>query len=138
MRGTKNIMSNNNCCQQRHWDSRFLFVSSAGRAYVNVFLHFEPIGPLDDISKAGPQENGLPPYVIPGGSWEEEALKGGRWSVVSRKLHQLMAQLFDSKSYKLESLFTLFQAFCCANRLEAWRYARFGIHCHAYTRKPDP
>jgi hypothetical protein len=69
---------------QTPWEvSLSRLLSSTGRAYVNVFLHFEPIGPLDDIAKAGPHENGLPPYVIPGGAWEEEALKNGPWKVVS-------------------------------------------------------
>ncbi|CAB9499639.1 Ankyrin Repeat [Seminavis robusta] len=53
-----------------------------GRAYVNVFLHFEPIGPLDDPEKAGPHADGLPPYVIAGGQWDREARKVGKWEVL--------------------------------------------------------
>lgn len=55
-----------------------------GRAYVNVFLHFEPIGPLDKgIEASGPRPNGLPPYVIPGGNWEKEYFRAnpGGWDV---------------------------------------------------------
>ena len=55
-----------------------------GRSYVNVFLHFQPIGPLGDINKWGPEEGGLPPYVVPGGLWEPEYRKTNTkpWSVV--------------------------------------------------------
>ena len=61
------------------------YAMCVGRAFVNVFLHFEPIGPLDkDISESGPQEKGLPPYVIAGGNWEEEYLRSTPpWRVVS-------------------------------------------------------
>eukprot|EP00542_Grammatophora_oceanica_P014012 CAMPEP_0194033644 /NCGR_PEP_ID=MMETSP0009_2-20130614/6250_1 /TAXON_ID=210454 /ORGANISM="Grammatophora oceanica, Strain CCMP 410" /LENGTH=434 /DNA_ID=CAMNT_0038674359 /DNA_START=204 /DNA_END=1508 /DNA_ORIENTATION=- len=54
-----------------------------GRYYANVFVHFEPLGPLklQDLTdtnfeiRAEEQESlnhGLPPYVIPGSDWEEE------------------------------------------------------------------
>lgn len=57
-----------------------------GRAFVNVFLHFQPIGPLDKgVEESGGHENGLPPYVIPGGTWEKTYLRENiRWVVVSR------------------------------------------------------
>lgn len=34
------------------------------------YVHFEPIGPLSNISQCGPQPNGLPPYIIPGSPME--------------------------------------------------------------------
>ena len=58
-----------------------------GRSFVNVFLHFQPIGPLDDVEQWGPggEKGDLPPYVIPGGQWESEYRISGtkKWSVVS-------------------------------------------------------
>jgi hypothetical protein len=36
-----------------------------------VFIHFEPIGPLDD-SLLEINHSGLPPYVLEGSSWEPE------------------------------------------------------------------
>lgn len=45
-----------------------------GNFFANVFLHFEPIGPLgdDNLGKLGLNENGAPPYIIPGSTWEGE------------------------------------------------------------------
>lgn len=42
-----------------------------GRFYANVFLHFEPVGPLQGET-VGLNENGTPPYIIPGSLWENE------------------------------------------------------------------
>lgn len=42
-----------------------------GRFYANAFLHFEPIGTLE-TDKLGLNENGSPPYIIPGSIWEKE------------------------------------------------------------------
>lgn len=56
-----------------------------GRSFVNVFLHFQPIGPLGDVEEWGPHgdDEDLPPYVIPGGQWEPEYRKAAPkpWSV---------------------------------------------------------
>jgi len=58
-----------------------------GRSFVNTFLHFQPLGPLGHAEKWGPigDNNDLPPYVVPGGPWEEEFYKAGTapWSIVS-------------------------------------------------------
>ena len=48
-----------------------------GQFYANVFVHFEPIGPLvlDDNTSATTEleeESALPPYLVPSSSWEEE------------------------------------------------------------------
>ena len=45
-----------------------------GNFFANAFLHFEPIGPLGDenLHKLGVNENGAPPYIIPGSLWEKE------------------------------------------------------------------
>ena len=42
-----------------------------GEFYANVFVHFEPMGPLDD-SQVEINTSGLPPYVLEGSSWEPE------------------------------------------------------------------
>lgn len=42
-----------------------------GEFYANVFVHFEPMGPLDD-SQLEINQSGLPPYVLEGSSWEPE------------------------------------------------------------------
>jgi prolyl 4-hydroxylase len=43
-----------------------------GKFYANIFIHFEPTGPLND----GGDERGLlgdlPPYLIPGSYWESK------------------------------------------------------------------
>lgn len=41
-----------------------------GKSYVNVFVHFETLGPLnaDEL----PERGDLPPYIIAGSVWEEE------------------------------------------------------------------
>lgn len=43
-----------------------------GRFYANAFLHFEAIGPLDDIEKCGPHDDGLPPYIVPNSYWVDD------------------------------------------------------------------
>jgi prolyl 4-hydroxylase len=59
-----------------------------GNFYANLFVHFEPIGPLD------PNEEGtydpaldIPPYVIPDSVWEKEWIKKHPrgWKEVSPK-----------------------------------------------------
>ncbi|GKY97510.1 hypothetical protein MPSEU_000709200 [Mayamaea pseudoterrestris] len=41
-----------------------------GKFYANIFMHFEPIAPLNATEPAG--SSGLPPYLVPGSSWEPE------------------------------------------------------------------
>jgi prolyl 4-hydroxylase len=41
-----------------------------GRYYANIFVHFEPIGPLG--SSEVNYTSDLPPYLIPGSVWESE------------------------------------------------------------------
>jgi hypothetical protein len=38
--------------------------------YANIFIHFEPIAPLNSTIPAS--SSGLPPYLVPGSSWEPE------------------------------------------------------------------
>lgn len=38
--------------------------------YANIFIHFEPIAPLNSSEPA--DTSGLPPYLVPGSSWEPE------------------------------------------------------------------
>ena len=42
-----------------------------GKYFANVFIHFEPIGPLDADPDAPPYDKDIPPYLIPGSQWEE-------------------------------------------------------------------
>mmetsp|Transcript_4709 Transcript_4709/g.7336 ORF Transcript_4709/g.7336 Transcript_4709/m.7336 type:complete len:447 (+) Transcript_4709:128-1468(+) len=42
-----------------------------GKYFANLFVHFEPLAPLEGGSCYDP-ELGLPPYLIPGSSWEKE------------------------------------------------------------------
>ena len=41
-----------------------------GEYYANIFVHFEPIGPLE--MQAGQQDTNFPPYLIPDMPWTEE------------------------------------------------------------------
>jgi prolyl 4-hydroxylase len=46
-----------------------------GRFMANLFIHFEPIGPLSDVGsreESIEQRTGLPPYIIPGSTAAEE------------------------------------------------------------------
>lgn len=43
-----------------------------GSFYANAFLHFETIGPLNDIKKCGSHADGLPPYIVPNSDWVED------------------------------------------------------------------
>ena len=44
-----------------------------GWFFANVFMHFEPIGSLDQTEKSRYNPDlDLPPYLIPGSKWEEE------------------------------------------------------------------
>ncbi|CAB9517636.1 Ankyrin Repeat [Seminavis robusta] len=43
-----------------------------GNFYANAFLHFEGIGPLNDLTKCGPNQDGLPPYIVPGSFWVDD------------------------------------------------------------------
>jgi prolyl 4-hydroxylase len=56
-----------------------------GEFYANVFVHFEPMGPLDD-SQVEINKSGLPPYVLEGSSWEPEWRDANPkgWSLLSK------------------------------------------------------
>lgn len=52
-----------------------------GKFYANVFIHFEPLGPIDD-DHAEINVSGLPPYVVQGTAWEmvwRDKNPGGWW-----------------------------------------------------------
>jgi prolyl 4-hydroxylase len=55
-----------------------------GKFFANCFVHFEPLGPLDQ-SEISVNNGDLPPYLIPGSQWEAEyRLKHpDGWSVLS-------------------------------------------------------
>ena len=57
-----------------------------GNFYANVFVHFEPLGPLDPNDEGTYDPNlDIPPYVIPDSVWEKEWMKTNRqgWRGVS-------------------------------------------------------
>lgn len=44
-----------------------------GNYFANVFVHFEPVGPLDPSANSTYDvQLDLPPYLIPGSKWESE------------------------------------------------------------------
>lgn len=47
---------------------------TAGKYFANAFIHYEPIGPLDQdpLERKNARDNGVPPYLISGSYWEEQ------------------------------------------------------------------
>lgn len=43
-----------------------------GNYYAGIFIHFEPIAPLRDAPSQRKLKYDLPPYIVPGSSWEPE------------------------------------------------------------------
>lgn len=57
-----------------------------GNYYANVFVHFEPVAPLDpDDPDTYDPERDIPPYLIPDSDWEIEWMRGNPqgWQGVS-------------------------------------------------------